>query len=77
MRTLPFVVGADFFPRLPLAIPHSPGVKPWWDLFWWMFQLAAMSFLLIYFRRSAEEVDDGSSSSHAPKGKREPLDQNR
>ncbi|MCY0897971.1 MAG: hypothetical protein OWU33_03400 [Firmicutes bacterium] len=57
MKGIPILVGVGFFPGLPIQIPYSPGVEHWWDIFWWAFQIAAMSFLLIYFRRSADRVD--------------------
>lgn len=52
-----WMTGVAFFPGLPVRIPYSPGMEHWWDLFWWAFQIAAMAFLLIFFRKSADAVD--------------------
>ncbi len=55
--SLASMVAVAFFPGLPVRIPYSPGVEHWWDLFWWAFQIAAMAYLLIFFRKSADRVD--------------------
>lgn len=57
MYSLSAALGVGFFPGLPVRIPYSPGMEHWWDLFWWAFQIAAMAYLLIFFRKSADEVD--------------------
>lgn len=51
------VTAVAFFPGLPVRIPYSPGMEHWWDIFWWAFQIAAMAYLLIFFRKSADRVD--------------------
>jgi hypothetical protein len=51
------ITAAAFFPGLPVRIPYSPGMEHWWDIFWWAFQIAAMTYLLVFFRKSADRVD--------------------
>lgn len=65
-------LGVGFFPGLPVRIPYSPGMEHWWDLFWWAFQIAAMSFLLIFFRKSADRVDSRFAHKTAPPSERRP-----
>lgn len=47
----------SFFPHLPIAIPYSPGVRAWWDPFWWVFQIGVMTSLVLYFNRLADRID--------------------
>ncbi len=66
---LPSILGVGFFPGLPVRIPYSPGMEHWWDLFWWAFQIAVMSYLLIFFRQSADRVDARFKQLSTPKRK--------
>lgn len=63
------ILAVGFFPGLPVRIPYSPGMEHWWDLFWWAFQIAVMSYLLIFFRKSADHVDARFKKLSTPKRK--------
>lgn len=69
MQSVSSMLAVAFFPGLPVRIPYSPGMEHWWDIFWWAFQIAAMSYLLIFFRKSADRVDArfNKKSSAKPK----------
>lgn len=64
--TLSTPVAVGFFPGLPVRIPYSPGMEHWWDIFWWAFQITAMAYLLIFFRKSADQVDQRFQKQDPP-----------
>ncbi|MEB3102023.1 hypothetical protein [Ferviditalea candida] len=46
-----------FWPQLPFIIPNSQGTQIWWDILWWIFQIAVMTFLIIILTRWATGMD--------------------
>lgn len=46
-----------FWPSVPFYIPYSTGMPDWWDMVWWLFQLAIMSSLLWLLYAVAIRVD--------------------
>lgn len=66
------LIGVGFFPGLPVRIPYSPGMEHWWDIFWWALQIGTMAYLLVFFRKSADQVDsrfNPKNPNHSKKDK--------
>jgi hypothetical protein len=64
-------VTETWFPHFPFSIPSAPGIANWWDIFWWCFQLAVMTALLLGLRRIGLGMDE-RRQQELPPALREP-----
>ena len=46
-----------FWPSLPYHIPPSQGMRLWWDIFWWIFQIVTMTTIIVLLRTWALRED--------------------